>query len=160
MSALAHELADALHSEGDKTLAFFRQLTPQQMQAQIYEDGLAWNTHDLLAHFVEVEGSIGRVLRQVSEGGEGVAADFNINRWNARHTTEMSAAHDDAWLLEEFARRRAANVEWVSTLTDELLERRGRHPALGETELKHMVKLMYIHLIGHQRDIKRKLQLS
>lgn len=159
MSALAHELADALHSEGEKTLAFFKELTLPQMQAQIYDDGLAWTTHDLLAHFVEVEGSIGRVMRSVSEGGEGVAADFNINRWNEKNTTEMSQQHDDTALLAEFAARRAANVEWARSLSDEALERRGRHPALGETELKHMIKLMYIHLIGHQRDIKRKLQL-
>ncbi|MCW5874205.1 MAG: DinB family protein [Anaerolineales bacterium] len=160
MSELAHELADALHSEGEKTRAFFHALTPEQMQTQIYDDGLAWNTHDLLAHFVEVEGSIGGVIRRVNDGGEGVAADFNINRWNEKHTTEMSQLHEDAALLDEFARRRAANVEWVRTLDDTALERRGRHPALGETELKHMIKLIYIHLIGHQRDIKRKLQLS
>ncbi|MBX3003078.1 MAG: DinB family protein [Anaerolineales bacterium] len=159
MSALAHELADALHSEGEKTLAFLRALSPEQMQTRIYEDGLAWTTHDLLAHFVEVEGSIGRVMQRVAAGGEGVPADFNINRWNASHTSEMSTQHDDAWLLDEFARRRAATVEWVRGLSDEALERRGRHPALGETEVKHMAKLMYIHLIGHQRDIKRALQL-
>ncbi|MCL4258374.1 MAG: DinB family protein [Anaerolineales bacterium] len=159
MSELAHELADALHSEGEKTLAFFRQLTPQQMQTRIYEDGLAWTTHNLLAHFVDVEGSLGRIIRRIAETGEGVPADFDINRWNARHTTEMSE-HEDAWLLEEFARRRSANVEWARSLSDDELERRGRHPALGETEIKHMLKLLYIHLLGHQRDIKRVLALS
>jgi len=41
-------------------------------------------------------------------GGEGVAADFNINRWNEKNTTEMSQQHDDAALLAEFAARRAA----------------------------------------------------
>lgn len=156
MAELAHELADALQGEGEKTVAFFRQLTPEQMQTRIYEDGLAWTTHDLLAHFVEVEGSLGRIIRRIAETGEGVPADFDINRWNARHTTEMSA-REDAWLLEEFARRRAENAQWARGLSDEELERRGRHPALGETEIKHMLKLLYIHLLGHQRDIKRVL---
>ncbi|UYN90129.1 MAG: DinB family protein [Anaerolineales bacterium] len=160
MSELAHELADALHSEGEKTAAFFRGLTPEQMQTRIYEDGLAWSTHDLLAHFVEVEGSLGRIIRRIAETGEGVPADFNINRWNARHTTEMSEQHDDAWLIEEFARRRGENAHWARSLTDADLERRGRHPALGETEIKHMLKLLYIHLLGHQRDIKRTLKLA
>lgn len=160
MSDLAHELADALHSEGEKTVAFFRGLTPAQMQTRIYEDGLAWKTHDLLSHFVEVEGSLGRIIRRIAETGEGVPADFDINRWNARHTTEMSEQHDDAWLIEEFARRRAANAEWARSLSAEALERRGRHPALGETEIKHMLKLLYIHLLGHQRDIRRVLKLS
>lgn len=160
MSELAHELATSLHKEGEKTVAFFRQLSPEQMQTRIYEDGLAWSTHDLLAHFVEVEGSLGRIIRRIAETGEGVPADFDINRWNARHATEMSEQHDDAWLLDEFARRRGANAEWARSLSDEQLERRGRHPALGETEIKHMLKLLYIHLLGHQRDIKRALDLS
>lgn len=159
MSAdLAGELAQALESEGRKTVEFWRGLATEQLQAQIYTDGLAWKTHDLLAHFVEVEGSIIKIIRRIAEGGEGVPADFDINRWNARHTTEMSAAHEDAWLVEEFARRRAENVAWVRSLAPEQFERRGRHPALGETEVKHMLKLIYIHLQGHQRDIKRALE--
>lgn len=158
MSAeLQAELAAALESEGRKTAEFWRGLSSAQMQAQVYEDGLAWKAHDLLAHFVEVEGSIIKIIRRIAEGGEGVPADFDINRWNARHTTELSAEHDDAWLIDEFARRRAENVAWVQSLAPEQLERRGRHPALGETEVKHMLKLIYIHLQGHQRDVKRAL---
>jgi hypothetical protein len=161
MSAeLITELADSLESEGRKTVEFWRGLTPAQLQAQIYTDGLGWKAHDLLAHFVEVEGSIIKIIRRIAEGGEGVPADFDINRWNARHTTAMSAEHDDAWLIDEFARRRAENAAWVRRLAPEQLERRGRHPALGETEVKHMLKLIYIHLQGHVRDIKRALARS
>lgn len=158
MSAeLIAELAASLDAEGQRTVEFWHGLTPEQLQTQVYTDGLAWKAHDLLAHFVEVEGSIIKIIRRIAEGGEGVPADFDINRWNARHTTEMSAKHDDAWLIDEFARRRAENVAWVRSLTPEQLERRGRHPALGETEIKHMLKLIYIHLQGHMRDIKRAL---
>lgn len=152
------ELADALEAEGVKTLEFFRSLKPEHLSAQIYTDGLAWKTHDLLAHFVEVEGSILKIISRIAAGEEGVPADFDIDRWNARHTTEMSQQHDDAALIEEFAKRRAATVAFVRSLKPEQLELRGRHPALGVTEVKHMLKLMYIHLQGHQRDIKRALK--
>jgi hypothetical protein len=158
MSDLSAELADSLEAEGRKTVEFFRSLTPEQMRARVYADGLAWHTHDLLAHFVEVEGSILKIISRIATGGEGVAADFDIDRWNARHTTEMSQQHDDAALLDEFARRRAASVAFVRGLSAEQLEARGRHPALGVTEVKHMLKLMYVHLQGHQRDIKRALK--
>lgn len=158
MTELNHELADSLQAEGAKTVEFFRSLSPEQLQTRIYTDGLAWKTHDLLAHFVEVEGSILRIISRIAGGGEGVAADFDINRWNARHTTEMSAQNNDAALIDEFAKRRAATVEYVRGLTPEQLETRGRHPALGVTEVKHMLKLMYVHLQGHQRDIKRVLK--
>jgi hypothetical protein len=160
MSELRDELAASLESEGSKTVEFFRMLTPEQMQTRIYTDGLAWKTHDLLAHFVEVEGSILRIISRIANGEDGVGVDFNIDRWNARHTTEMSQQHDDVALIAEFAKRRAATVSWVRTLQPEQLERRGRHPALGVTEVKHMLKLMYIHLQGHMRDIKRILKAA
>jgi hypothetical protein len=160
VSELSNELAASLEAEGAKTVAFFGSLTPQQMQTRIYTDGLAWKTHDLLAHFVEVEGSILKIISRIAEGGEGVTADFNIDHWNARHTTEMSQQYDDAALIAEFATRRAATVAYVLGLQSEQLERRGRHPALGETEVKHMLKLMYVHLQGHMRDIKRALKAA
>lgn len=156
MSSLANQLADALESEGEKTLAFFRNLTPDQFNVQVYSDGPAWTVHNLLAHFVDVEGHISALIRVVVDGGAGVAADFDIDRWNASHTAALSDQDDDS-LLAEFARHREATVAMVRTFTDADLEKRGRHPALGLTEVKHMVKLMYIHLLGHQRDIKRAL---
>lgn len=156
MPSLTNELADALESEGEKTHAFFRVLNPEQFSIQVYSDGPGWRVHDLLAHFVEVEGSISALIRSVVDGGAGVAADFDIDNWNASHTAALSDQDNDS-LLAEFTLRRAATVAMVRTFTDVDLEKRGRHPALGLTEVKHMVKLMYIHLLGHQRDIKRAL---
>lgn len=150
------EIANSLEREGKKTLEFFRQLAPQQFETQVYSDGPAWNVHTLLAHFVEVEGSISKLIRTIVDGGRGVADDFDIDRWNARFTKEMSA-HDRGYLLDEFARRRAATVEMARGFTAADLEKRGRHPFLGVTEVKHMLKLMYVHLLGHQRDIRKAL---
>jgi len=159
MTGLKEELADSLESEGLKTLEFFRALAPEQWHHQVYSDGPAWKAHDLLAHFVEVEGSIPRLIRSILDGGEGVVKGFDIDRWNARYTTEMSA-HDRDYLLAEFARRRVATVAMVRAMSPADLEKRGRHPALGITEIKHMLKLMYIHLQGHQRDIRRAIKTA
>jgi hypothetical protein len=156
MSSLANELAAALETEGEKTLAFFRALAPDQFGTQVYADGPAWTVHNLLAHFVDVEDHISALIRSIVDGDPGVPADFNIDQWNARHTADLSQ-QDDASLLADFARRRAATVAMLRAFTDADLEKRGRHPALGLTEVKHMVKLMYIHLLGHQRDMKRAL---
>ncbi len=157
MAELKEELADSLEAEGKKTLEFFRALAPEQWQHQVYSVGPAWKVHNLLAHFVEVEGSIPRVIRSILEGGEGVVEGFDIDRWNARYTTEMSA-HDRDYLLAEFTRRRADTIAMVRAMSAADLEKRGRHPALGVTEIKHMLKLMYIHLQRHQRDIRRALK--
>ncbi len=157
MSELAQELAASLETEGRKTLEFFHSLAPQQWEVQVYADGPAWKVHNLLAHFTEVEGSIPRLMRSILKGGPGVEEGFDIDAWNAAHTGEMNG-QDRETLLAEFARRRAATVALVRTMSAADLDQRGRHPALGVTEIKHMVRLMYLHLQGHQRDIRRVLK--
>lgn len=159
MSALALDLANSLEAEEKKTNEFFHGLSPQQWELQVYADGPGWKVHDLLAHFTEVEGSIASLIRSIVEGGPGVNEDFDINRWNAEHTGEMSQQDRDS-LLAEFARRRAATVELVRGLSDVDLEKRGRHPALGVTEIRRMVRTMYLHIQGHQRDIRRTLNAT
>lgn len=157
MSELSAELANTLESEGNTTLEFFNSLTPEQWDAPIYSEGPGWRVHNLLAHFTEVEGSISQLIRSIVAGGSGVPEDFDIDRWNAKHTGEISAQDRD-WLLAEFSRRRRATVAMVRSLSDADLEKRGRHPALGVTEVKRMVRTMYLHIQGHQRDIKRALK--
>ncbi|MEX1248405.1 MAG: DinB family protein [Anaerolineales bacterium] len=159
MPSPAQELASTLEEEGRKTVEFFRSLASHQWDMQVYDDGPAWKVHNLLAHFTEVEGSIARLIRSVMDGGPGVAEGFDIDRWNAEHTEELSLQDRDI-LLEEFTRRRAATVEMVRGFTEGDMEKIGRHPALGGTEVKHMIRLMYIHLQGHQRDIKRALKAA
>ncbi len=157
MSILAKDLADSLVAEGNKTLELFRSLPLQAWDLPIYSEGPGWRVHNLMAHFVEVEDSIPKLIRSIVEGGPGVSEDFDINRWNAKHTGEISQQDRD-WLLAEFTRRRAATVEMVRGLSDADLEKLGRHPALGITEVKRMVRTMNLHIQGHQRDIKRALK--
>ena len=157
MSKLGAELASTLEAEGAKTLEFFNSLTPEQWDVPIYDEGPGWRVHHLLAHFTEVEGSISKLVRSIIEGGTGVPENFDIDRWNAEHTGEISAQDRD-WLLAEFDRRRGATVSMVRALSNADLEKRGRHPALGITEVKRMVRTMYLHIQGHQRDIKRALR--
>ena len=154
---LAQQLADTLEDEGRKTVEFFRALAPEQRNLQVYADGQAWKVHNVLAHFTEVEGSISKLIARIVGGGEGVSEDFDIDRWNAKHTAELST-QDQVTLLDEFTQRRAATVEMVRGLSDADLEKRGRHPALGDSQVKDMLRLMYLHLQGHQRDIKRALK--
>jgi hypothetical protein len=68
--------------------------------------------------------------------------------------------HPRDWLLAEFARRRAATVAMLRAMHPADLEICGRHPRLGITEIKHMLKLMYVHLQAHQRDILRALRAA
>jgi len=152
MSAV-QKIADTLEREGQKTLAFFDDLSDDQWAVEVYSDGDRWTVHHLLAHFTEVEGSIPKLIKRIVGGDPGVAEDFDIDRWNARYTMELSA-HDRDYLLAEFKSRRSATVAMVRGFSEEDLEASGRHPFLGPAQVKDMLKLMYIHLMQHQRDIR------
>jgi hypothetical protein len=155
MSAV-QKIADTLEREGQKTLVFFDDLSDDQWAVEVYSDGYRWTVHHLLAHFTEVEGSIPRLIKRIVGGDPGVAEDFDIDRWNARYTMEMSA-HDRDYLLAEFKSRRAATVAMVRGFNEDDLDASGRHPFLGPAQVKDMLKLMYIHLMQHQRDIRNAL---
>jgi len=43
-------------------------------------------------------------------------------------------------------------------LKDEELEIQGRHPFLGETVIREMIKMLYIHNQLHYRDVKRTIR--
>jgi len=38
------------------------------------------------------------------------------------------------------------------------LEKQGRHPFLGVTTIREMVKMLYIHNLTHYRDMKKALK--
>ena len=89
--------------------------------------------------------------------GSGVAEDFDIDRHNQKKTPQM-AENPRQFLLDEFKRLRAETVVMVNEMRASDLEIEGRHPFLGVTAIKEMLKLMYIHLNMHMRDIRRVLQ--
>ena len=45
-------------------------------------------------------------------------------------------------------------IAWVLLVSDSDLEKIGRHPFLGQTTLREMIKMVYLHNQIHIRDIK------
>jgi uncharacterized damage-inducible protein DinB len=153
----AADLASKLQTEGEKFSAFFGGLTDQQWDSEIYTEGSVWTIRSVLAHLMTAERAFVRLFEEIRQGGKGVSEDFVIDRYNARQqekTRELSTAA----LLEQYRGVRAEMVAWVSSLNDADLESRGRHPFLGETTLREMIKMVYIHNQTHYRDIRRVLK--
>ena len=46
-------------------------------------------------------------------------------------------------------------IDWARTLSDEQLDKRGMHPALGEVSVEAMLTAIYGHQILHMRDLLR-----
>ena len=152
----ASQLAEKLRAEGDRFLAIFASLTPEQWQKEVYTEGATWAIRHVLSHFVTSERGLVKLFEGIRQGGTGSPDDFSIDRYNAamQARTEMLTPEE---LLEQFRNIRAESVSWTAGLSDADLDKKGRHPFLGMTTLREMIKMLYIHNLTHYRDMKRAL---
>lgn len=151
------DLAEKLKSEGEKVISLFSGLSDDQWNQEIYTEGTTWTIRSVLAHFVTSERGLIKLFDQIRQGGAGAADDFSIDRYNAA-MQERTRGMTPQELLEQYRQVRAGTVEWVSGLQESELEKTGRHPFLGQTVLREMVKMLYIHNMTHLRDMKKALK--
>ena len=151
------ELAKKLKSEGENFVAIFAGLTDEKWQTEIYTEGTTWTIRNLLSHFVTSERGLVKLFEQIRQGGAGSSDDFSIDRYNA----SMQARTKDATpkeLLEQYKSIRADSIAWTSSLSETDLEKQGRHPFLGMTTIREMIKMLYLHNQIHYRDMKKVLK--
>ena len=98
-----------------------------------------------------------RLFEQVRQGGVGAADDFSIDRYNTaqqQKTKDLSPQE----LLEQYEAIRADSIAWTLSLEEADLEKQGKHPFLGMTSLREMIKMLYLHNQIHYRDMKKVLK--
>jgi hypothetical protein len=152
-----NELADKLRSEGEKFHSLFAGLTDEQWQMEVYTEGETWTIRNVLAHFVTSERGLLKLFERIRQTGEGSSEDFSIDRYNAaqqKRTMELSPQE----LLEQYKAIRSDAVAWTLSLEESDLEKQGRHPFLGMTTLREMIKMLYLHNQLHYRDMKKVLK--
>jgi uncharacterized damage-inducible protein DinB len=151
------ELADKLRSEGEKFAAFFTGLSDDQWKLEVYTEGATWTVRNILAHLMTAERAFIRLFEDIRQGGPGASEDFSIDRYNARQqekTRELTPQE----LLEQYKSIRKEMTAWVAGANDADLEKVGRHPFLGVTTLREMVKMVYIHNQIHYRDMRKVMK--
>jgi hypothetical protein len=151
------EIAAKLKSEGEKFFSIFSELTEDRWQMEVYSEGATWTIRNILSHFVTSERGLLKLFEKIRQGDAGSPDDFSIDRYNAA----MQARTQDLTpqeLLEQFKAVRAESVAWTSNLSEDDLQKRGRHPFLGITTIREMIKMLYIHNLNHYRDMKKALK--
>ncbi len=156
MSEVA-DLAQKLKIEGEKLSRIFSELSEAQWQAEVYTEGEIWTVINVLSHFVTTEIGFIELFESIRKGGKGAKEDFSIDRFNAEQQ-KKTKGFSPAELLKQYNLVRKNSVNWVSGLKDEDLVIIGRHPFLGETTLREMIKMVYLHNQIHYRDLKRILR--
>lgn len=152
-----NDLADKLRSEGEKFYALFAGLTDDQWQMEVYTEGETWTIRNVLSHFVTSERGLVKLFERIRISGEGSSSEFSIDRYNAaqqQKTKDLSPQE----LLEDYKAIRADSVAWTLSLEESDLEKQGRHPFLGMTSLREMIKMLYLHNQIHYRDMKKVLK--
>ena len=152
-----NDLADKLQSEGEKFFALFAGLTDEQWQLEVYTEGETWTIRNVLAHFVTSERGLVKLFERIRTTGEGAAEDFSIDRYNAAQQQKNQSLSPQE-LLEQYKSVRSDSVAWTLSLEPAELEKTGRHPFLGMTTLREMIKMLYLHNQIHYRDMKKVLK--
>ncbi len=149
-------IARRMKDEGERTLAFFRALTPEQWRTPIYTEGSCWTVREVLCHFVDAERNLSRIVVDVLAGGSGAPEGIDVNQWNENAVGQMEH-WEPAALLDAFADARQATLAAFERVEDADFDRVGRHPVLGMRPLDELIKIMYLHNKAHQREIERVL---
>jgi len=82
--------------------------------------------------------------------------DFKINEFNAQEKKRLAGIPKNE-LLSMLDQARRKTIEWVMSLSDDELEKVGRHPALGEVTVEVMILAIYGHQLTHMRELFRLL---
>jgi uncharacterized damage-inducible protein DinB len=152
-----NDLADKLKSEGDKYHAIFAGLTDDQWQAEVYTEGETWTIRNVLAHFVTSERGLIKLFERIRVSGEGSSEDFSIDRYNAAQQSKTKDLSPQE-LLEQYKAIRSDAVAWTLSLSEADLDIEGRHPFLGMTTIREMIKMLYLHNMTHYRDMRKALK--
>ncbi len=156
MADTSEHLADRLRNEGQKTLEFFSNLAPEQLDLTVYTEGANWAVRQVLAHFVATEVGITLLVKNILAGGTGSPEDFNLNEYNERHVARLTGLSAGE-LMRKYAENREVSAKLVAEMSPDDLQRTGRHPFLGVAPVEDIIKMMYRHNQIHQREIRKVL---
>lgn len=156
MTASPEFLIDRLRDEGEKSIDFFLEISPEKWETRIYTDGSQWTVRQILAHFALAESSLCRLVENIVNGGSGTPEDFDLNAYNERKVSSSSSLTDSE-LVDLFRENRRNTISLVSKLSITDLKKKGRHPFLGHASLVDIIKLIYRHNQIHIREIRQAL---
>jgi len=154
MSETGKKYSEQFLIQKGKTVDFFKALPEGIWQEKLYADGAQWTVYQVLVHLVEVENSLGSLFAHIAEGGGGVDEDFDIDGYNKQAVEGFQEATVEE-LLVEFSERRDTLIEWVAGLNEEQFQNVGQHPFLGRARLDEMLRLFYLHVNLHIRDVRK-----
>ncbi|MBI4674217.1 MAG: DinB family protein [Chloroflexi bacterium] len=120
--------------------------------------GRDWSVQDTLSHIATNEGLMRELLRDVALGtNTALPDDFDNQRFNDEQVAAGRSKSIEQ-LRAELEASYAQLVALLESFTPEMLNRRGTHPAAGDTNVKEFFLAMYAHHEVHCRDVVEQVR--
>ena len=133
-------------------LATLDDLEPEQWETIVYTEHADWTFKDLFGHLMDSERSMTRLIEVIREGSEGVPADFDLNRWNARTIRKTTDLTIDQ-IRSEMTTNRGRLLEMLNSMPNEDWTKEGRHGSLQVMSVEQILNLIADHENQHLADI-------
>jgi len=158
VSDTKEELIRELSANARELVIFFTSLGPDQLATGVYTDGPQWTARQVFAHLVTIEASMQRLFQNILEGGPGSPEDFDVARFNRTQPRKL-----DGLSMEEMVNRfeavRGETIQMVEEMTQQDLDREGRHAFHGHGRLGRFIRWAYEHARIHENDVRKALSL-
>jgi hypothetical protein len=146
----------ALDKNLENTTAFFKSLSPDELGMQVYQDGAQWTVQQVLAHFITIEGSMQWLFKNILAGGPGSPEGFDVERFNRTQPKKYDGKTIDE-LIAQFQSVRNETIAIVRAMSDDDLDREGRHAFHGHGKLERFIVWAYEHVELHLDDLRKRL---
>ena len=127
-----------------------RGATPEELTSPEAEG--KWSMVEVLAHLADSELVWAYRLRMVLAEADPVLTGYDQDRW-AKYLSYRE--RDCESVLEEIEFSRGRNLSLLKGLSEEELERSGRHSERGSETVRHMIRLYAGHDLVHRRQLER-----
>ena len=148
-------ITELKHNEKE-TIVFFDSLNAEQLALTVYPEDPGWTVQQILAHFITIEGTMQWLFRDILAGGPGSPENFDVDRFNRTQPKKL----DGLSLEELFARFKTVRGETIAIvegMSDEDLNREGRHAFHGHGKLERFIVWAHEHARLHLDDIRSVL---
>lgn len=143
-----------LHEVRQGTMRFAPGLSDEQWAMTVFSsEGGNWTAADVLRHVADSEPGMLGTMQRIRAGGEGVPANFDLSRWNASRIAK-TRNKTPVELLEEMAANREALLAFLDEITDEDLDKKGRHASLRIMSIEEILHQLADHEETHIQEIQ------
>lgn len=152
------EIINELENGLETTIALYESLSFEQLKVQVYNDP-NWTVKQVLAHFITIEKTMHWLFKDILSGGPGSPEGFDVDRFNRTQPVKLDGLTINE-LVAKYESVRQETIAIVSNMTEEDLNREGRHAFHGQGKLGRFIRWAYEHVQLHEDDVRKALKIE